>query len=86
MKAPDKDKFIEAVGIELDSHEKNGQLRAYPNMQHTKGHEANRHGMVDAVQETYQYTRGIQVEGAPQCTWRATRARRALLGHLCPRW
>ena len=40
--------------------------------------------MVNAMQVTYQYTRGIQVEGAPQCPWRATRAQCALLGHLCP--
>ena len=40
--------------------------------------------MVDVTQVMYQYARGIQVEGAPQCPWRATRAQRPLLGHLCP--
>ena len=41
MKGPDRDKFIKAVGIELDGHEKNGQLRAHPDMRPTKVHEAN---------------------------------------------
>ena len=40
--------------------------------------------MVDETQETYQHTRGIQVDSAPQCPWRTPRPWRALLGHLCP--
>ena len=65
MKAHDRDKFIEAVGIELDGHEKNGQLGAHPVMQYPKRHETDRHGMVDVAQATNQHTRGLQVEGAP---------------------
>ena len=40
--------------------------------------------MVDVTQATHQHPRGLQVEGAPQCPWRATGTRHALLGHLCP--
>ena len=58
MKAHDRDKFVEAVGIELEGHE-NWQLRAHPNTQSPKRHETDRHGMVDAVQATYQHTRGL---------------------------
>ena len=53
-------------------------------MRHTKGHETNQHGMIDAAQATYQYTGSVQVEGAPQHPWRAPRTRRTLLGHLRP--
>ena len=63
---------------------KNGQLQAHPNTRPTKGHKANRHGMVNETQATHQYAKSIQVEGTPQCSWWATRARRALLGHLRP--
>ena len=53
-------------------------------MRHTKGHQTSRHGMVDAAQATYQYTRSVQVEGASQHPRRATRTRHTLLGHLRP--
>ena len=33
---------------------------------------------------TYQYARSIQMEGTSQRSWRTTRVRRALLGHLRP--
>ena len=53
-------------------------------MRPAKGHEINRHGMVDETQETYQHTRGIEEESVHQCPWRTTRTWHALLGHLCP--
>ena len=63
---------------------RDGQLQAFPITRHTKGHETNRHGMVNVAKAAHQYTRSVQVEGAPQRPWRATRTWCTLLGHLRP--
>ena len=59
MKAPDRDKFIEAVRTELDGHEKNGQLRARAAERSARRHQTGRHGVVYATKEKNQNTRSI---------------------------
>ena len=84
MKAHDRDKFIEAVGVELDGQEKMGNKEPILLREIPKRHETHRHGMVNAAQEAHQQTRGLQVEGPPECPWRATGTRHSLLGYLRP--
>ena len=50
MKAHDRDKLIEAVGIELDGDEKMGNYEPIPICDVPQKHKADRHGMVNASQ------------------------------------
>ena len=86
MKAHDRDKFIEALGIELDGHEKMGNYESIPISDLPKGTK-----LIDMVwsmrqktcintQEVHKWKACLNVHGGQ----RTTRTRRKLLGHLCP--
>ena len=84
MKAHDRDKFLEAVKVELDSHEQMGNYEPIPIEEVPKRNEAAGHGLVHATEKAHQNPGSVQVESTCKRAQRAARTRSALLGYLCP--